>query len=185
MRPISNHYHVLKRRRGLRQASERRKLPVDLVQLQRQPDLPCFAVFNGALQRSQFGAQSSVLALEFLRVHGDPSSRSAFWARRQEVSRTGASWRHHLTEGTTDLQVARRNWLTVSAIRCRCAMAESAPQSPSPRRAPRPPRRAQPAICLERLRSVKSRRTLGVVSVEMALDARGGKAFTQIGNRET
>lgn len=73
--------HVSERRRSLGQPAESRKLPVSLLQLPCQPDPPCIAVVTGGLKRSQFGAQSSAFALEFLRVHGDPSSRSAHRTR--------------------------------------------------------------------------------------------------------
>lgn len=76
-----NRDHVSERRRSLGQPAESRKLPVSLLQLPCQPDPPCIAVVTGGLKRSQFGAQSSAFALEFLRVHGDPSSRSAHRTR--------------------------------------------------------------------------------------------------------
>jgi len=70
-------HHVLERRRSLGQAYKSRKLPASLLQLERQPDVPCFAVVAGALKRRKFGPQSSEFALECFWVHCDPSSRSA------------------------------------------------------------------------------------------------------------
>jgi hypothetical protein len=54
-----------------------RELKAPLIDLARQPRPPCLAALTRDRRRNQFAAQSSVLALEFSLVHGDPPSRGA------------------------------------------------------------------------------------------------------------